>query len=204
MDKEIWKSVTVKGFENYDVSDLGRIRKRVKYKNGKINYLYINNAPNGKDKSKRITTRDSRYKAGYKAVLLQDIILKTFGLYKEGYVVIHLDGNKSNNALTNLKQITQKELSQKIKKEGKLHTTHFKIAKCDIDSHEKIKVYTYYSDAAMDILKERGYTESDFKTQRVKEELQKVLQHIRYILVRSKNAPEAYGYYWKREKDEKE
>jgi hypothetical protein len=110
---EIWK--TIKGFKNYQVSNLGRILslertiiKKNKY--GTIIYIKIpekiikaNNKYSHKCiclTGKNIKKQTSIHREVFKA-------FKTKILNK--YVINHIDGDKSNNNIENLEMITQSE-----------------------------------------------------------------------------------------------
>lgn len=97
---EIWKSIKeYEGF--YEVSNLGRIRSLfggkafiMKLSEDKDNYLIIILAKQGNKKTKKV----------------HRLVLETFiGECPKGYQTGHLDGNKQNNILSNLKWITPKE-----------------------------------------------------------------------------------------------
>lgn len=91
---EIWKNI--KGFPNYQVSNLGRVRSipREKTKGGilkecisKTGYVYVNLYKDGQIKRKTIHT----------------LVMGTF------YEVNHKDGNKQNNNINNLEYVTKKQ-----------------------------------------------------------------------------------------------
>lgn len=97
MEKEIWK--TVDDFPNYEVSNLGNVR----------------NKKTGKYRNPTIDTQ------GYKSIALtNDSYLKTvrvhvlvarmfIGPRPNGYDINHVDGNKLNNAVSNLEYCTRSD-----------------------------------------------------------------------------------------------
>lgn len=109
---EIW--VPVANYEGiYDVSSLGKIRT-AKGKTTKTNY-------HGERKWKQRTLKQKTDKNGYKRVslwkdgketteLVHRLVLISFlGINKEKIYVNHIDGNPSNNYLTNLEWCTSQE-----------------------------------------------------------------------------------------------
>lgn len=111
-DKELWKDI--KGYEGiYQVSNLGRVKsldrecimkngiKRkvlgrilVQSLDGKKNYLQVNLSLNGKSK----------------VFLVHRLVAITFiNGYKYGMDVDHIDGNKRNNVINNLRWVNRSE-----------------------------------------------------------------------------------------------
>lgn len=95
--QEVWKSVV--GYEGiYSVSNLGRVRREgsgfVKGSYNPDKYIQIGLCRFSKRKLK----------------MLHRIVVESFlGPIKEGYEVNHIDGDKDNNALSNLEAVTPKE-----------------------------------------------------------------------------------------------
>jgi hypothetical protein len=88
----IWKNIN--GFESYQVSDCGKIRSngviRSK-KNCRAGYVNAHLYKNGKRKS----------------IGVHRIVYETFiGPLKKGMSINHKDGNKENNTVKNLEQVT--------------------------------------------------------------------------------------------------
>ena len=93
---ETWKKI--KGWEHYEVSDLGNIRNSKKeilkpFDNGN-GYLIIRLSKNGKQTKHRVSR----------------IVAQTFIYNKENKnQVNHIDGNKKNNCVSNLEWSTSRE-----------------------------------------------------------------------------------------------
>lgn len=103
--EEIWKDV--KGFEGrYKVSNHGRLMSfpsKGKYKNT-WHILSI------KDKSGWYLSTPLCRKSPHKSVKIHILVYKTFiGDVPNGYLIHHIDGNKQNNRLDNLRKETYKE-----------------------------------------------------------------------------------------------
>lgn len=148
--KEIWKDI--KGYENYQVSNLGRVYSR--YKDRVISSYTT------KDGYKRIgLTRDGQQSKFLVHVLVAEAFLEKPG--KE-YQVNHKDLNKSNNSVDNLEWVTCKEnanhaiknqksrleyLRNKMSEIGKKHNhlgieaSKKPVAQIDLDTDEIIGVY---------------------------------------------------------------
>lgn len=110
---EIWKNI--EGYnEDYQVSDLGRIKSFKRYKSGEIlkqnkngtGYLVISLCENGKYKSKRIHT----------------LLFETFNgcKLKLNEVIHHINENPLNNNLDNLQKMTKFEHNS-LHKSGENH-----------------------------------------------------------------------------------
>lgn len=109
INPEIWK--TIKGFENYQVSNHGRIKrnekilKPIKSRNG---YLHIFLYSKGKSKQ----------------LLVHRIVANAFIENKNNFKEInHIDGNKQNNAIDNLEWCTRKENVHHFLNANKLNNT---------------------------------------------------------------------------------
>jgi len=108
MQKEEWK--TIKVFDDYEISNFGRVKSFKRYKNGKIlnyyddshGYLFVKLYINGKSDNKRI----------------HRLVLETFvGINPDKPFCNHIDGNKENNYIENLEWCTP---SENIKHEFKI------------------------------------------------------------------------------------
>jgi hypothetical protein len=103
--QEVWKPVV--GYEGiYEVSNLGRVKSYVKYKDGIILNMSLNST-------------------GYPRVCLKGrfynthvIIAKTFLNYTstKGFVIDHIDDDKTNNSVDNLQIVTHRYNITKSKK----------------------------------------------------------------------------------------
>lgn len=113
---EIWK--TVKGFSNYRISNLGNVFNKV---------------------SNRLLTLIKRENNHYVVTLCQNGKCKQFQLHfliADNFIdnpnnytyVFHINGNKDNNSIDNLKWATPSDI--------KKHVMKLKIAKFDIKNHE--------------------------------------------------------------------
>lgn len=102
MENEVWKDIP--NFEGYQISNLGRVKSfRQNKTDGKIlkprlnvwNYLQISLIKDGKTYSKRI----------------HRLVMETFQPLDDyaNFEVDHIDHNKQNNTLTNLRWITKQE-----------------------------------------------------------------------------------------------
>lgn len=111
MSKEIWKPVV--GFEYYDVSNLGRVRSWLK-SGGKGGTLKVREIP--RILSPSVTPKSyakvdlSNGDGTFASRLIHVLVLEAFcEKCPSGYEAGHLDGNKHNNYLGNLRWITGKE-----------------------------------------------------------------------------------------------
>jgi len=107
---EQWKSVV--GYEGlYEVSDLGNIRsvERIMFdKNGRRHLLQgkpISQSNDGSGYMKFLASKDNRKKC----LKVHKVVVHAFLGLKDGYIVNHMDGYKSNNALSNLEYVTVRE-----------------------------------------------------------------------------------------------
>jgi hypothetical protein len=103
---EIWKDI--EGFENYQVSSWGRVRSDngiIKpYRNGK-GYLKVGLRKNGKCNKKRVNR----------------LVAMAFIENPNNYPFVdHIDGNKENNSITNLRWVTDKQNKEHAAKLRKL------------------------------------------------------------------------------------
>ena len=108
--KEVWKPVKVWGFYGrYEISNLCRIKSL--YKSGPNN-SQKRQKPYVSDGYKMVsgyysTALSCKYKLVFRRI--NRLVLETFiGKAPHGYQAAHLDGDKSNNKLTNLAWVTAK------------------------------------------------------------------------------------------------
>lgn len=96
---EQWKSI--KANENYEVSDLGRVRHH--YKNGKVRVLSpMTNGQNENDYVFIVIDGKKYY--------IHHLVLETFvGEKPLGYECDHINSDKQNNTLSNLQYLTRAE-----------------------------------------------------------------------------------------------
>lgn len=129
--EEVWKEIP--GFDNYQVSNLGRVKSKKRilklYENKRSGYLYTHLSQNKKTKVMRV----------HRIVATVFIENKNNKLY-----INHIDGNKTNNCVSNLEWCTPKENSihardvLKIDFSKGIEITHLKSQKRIIRSDGKI------------------------------------------------------------------
>jgi DNA-binding transcriptional regulator YiaG len=106
LNNEIW--ISIKGYQNYYVSNLGRIKVKLKsgdelikkqcFSNG---YLVLGLTKNGKQKTARVHR-----------IVAEEFVTKPKN--KKDLEVNHIDNDKLNNSAQNLEWITHQENSQKV------------------------------------------------------------------------------------------
>lgn len=96
MVKEIWKPI--KGYENYEVSNLGNVANKIREKQLKKSLT-----TNGYQKVRL-------YYGGIgKTFTVHSLVVNSFMDRKNESVVNHIDYDKTNNSLSNLELVTQRE-----------------------------------------------------------------------------------------------
>ncbi|MBM6630318.1 HNH endonuclease [Mammaliicoccus vitulinus] len=121
MNKEIWKAIP--GFEGlYEVSDLGRVRsldREVIYKDGRVRIYkgeilkqYINT-------HERLKVNLSKDNKAYTKHPHSLVALAFIGERPENYHVCHIDGDLTNNKLTNIRFDTASQNAIDIYRYGK-------------------------------------------------------------------------------------
>lgn len=89
---------TIPAYPNYEVSELGNIRRKDTDRN-------LSPVDNGKGYKSVPLYRDKKKRI----CLIHRIVLSTFKPIEEKKDVNHIDGDKSNNALSNLEWVTKSE-----------------------------------------------------------------------------------------------
>ena len=114
-DLEQWKSI--KNFEDYSVSTYGRIKRKTILK------------PNVK--KDRVVIHLSKHNKQYQKTLNRLVVETFLEITYKKYKVCHIDGNKSNNRLVNLKVIKLKSNTIN-KKYTKIKNIYNVLKKCNI------------------------------------------------------------------------
>lgn len=160
---EIWKPIP--GFSRYEASTLGRLRSTNYKRTGQTRVLKpsIN-------KSGYLQTMILADSGKYKTAMVHWFVARTYlGYRKSGYQVNHIDGNKLNNAVSNLEWST---ISENIKhayahrlmipKTGSLNGNH-KLTESDVQAireHAKSKGRYY---GRKQLAKQYGVSEAHIK-----------------------------------------
>lgn len=109
---EIWKDI--EGFENYQVSDCGRVRSKNWNNTGSCRNLYL------KPHNKGYLQVELRMGKTRKMLLVHRLVAQAFIPNPNGYAQInHIDEDKQNNNISNLEWCTQ---SQNLKAHYKNHS----------------------------------------------------------------------------------
>lgn len=113
--KEVWRRIH--NAPNYEVSNLGRVRSHLPYRNNDTSKLpHLLKPSKDKDGYKKVILRiDGKRKDFRIAVLVAEA---WHGPRPEGQIVRHLDGSKANDIPKNLKWGTPKENSYDAKQHG--------------------------------------------------------------------------------------
>lgn len=98
--KEEWKTIYLKNFNNYIVSNKGNV------KNIKTKYILKQSLRNG---YQSVSLSNKNIK---KTFNVHTLVLSSFIGFKKKYIINHIDGNKSNNCLENLEWVTYKQNSK--------------------------------------------------------------------------------------------
>ena len=115
--KEVWKDVYCYPYnENYEVSNLGRVRRKkrtVKYSNGK-KVTHKERILKGGSKSNKYRSISMSHKGSVIDKKVSHLVYFTFNEVsdepiKRGMVIDHIDSDPSNDCLSNLQMISQSE-----------------------------------------------------------------------------------------------
>ena len=128
-DEEIWKPIT--DFPNYEVSSKGRVKNI-------ISNIYLKSSSN-----------DGRYN---RCILCNDLIHKIFVVHRlvakefinnpeNKPTVDHIDKNKQNNCLSNLRWATHKEQNSNKNIPKRKYGNALSIWRIDKNTNEKIELY---------------------------------------------------------------
>jgi hypothetical protein len=99
LPNENW--ITIPQHPAYEISDLGRLRKT--YKNTKVKIIKAHHNGNGKTDYQFYVLGNVKYYAHFLVTYF------FIGQRPAGYDCDHIDGNRSNNALSNLRYLTRAE-----------------------------------------------------------------------------------------------
>lgn len=108
---EEWRPV--KDFDDYQVSNLGRVKKRSYWKIGRYGRVFkinehICKVVNSKGWYLTLILKDGL--GGHKTCRIHRLVWETFnGKIPNGYVIHHIDGDRQNNKLNNLQMISTAE-----------------------------------------------------------------------------------------------
>lgn len=123
MEDEVWKDID--GFPGYQVSDHGRVRCFRDF-HGNITDFFHNLKPNiNKDDYYQVCLYTIDHKKVYKRI--HRLVADAFLGKNDELVVDHIDGNKHNNNVNNLKWVTSKENSTLASKNGLYKTKPIQI-----------------------------------------------------------------------------
>ena len=121
--KEEWRHV--KDFANYEISNLGRLR-RAKYiqvyKNGKLKIYepYVHSETNVKGDYFRVILRGPIHRR--RSCYIHRLVWETFvGEVPKGCIVHHKDGDYHNNAVSNLEIMSRSQHTLQHHDKGELH-----------------------------------------------------------------------------------
>lgn len=144
--REVWR--TIHNASNYEVSNLGRVRSHLPYRNNApALFPHFISPSSDKNGYKKVVLRiDGKRKDFRVAVLVAEA---WHGPRPKGLIVRHLDGSKDNDIPRNLKWGTPKENSLDAKMHGtyyhghkvntcKLKESDVKVIKCSSESHTEL------------------------------------------------------------------
>lgn len=108
--KEEWK--VIDGFPNYEISNKGSVRSLTRMVVGNKGAVYEK-----KGRIMAVTNNSGWYLSlrlknsqGYKTCRIHRLVYEHFaGKIREGYEIHHIDGNRQNNCVDNLKMVTKSE-----------------------------------------------------------------------------------------------
>ena len=139
---------TIKGFENYEISNTGKIREKV---NDRILDTFMN---------KGYTTIGLRIDGKRYIKEVHRLVAQTFILeFNNKSFVYHIDGNKNNNVVSNLK-VSNNKLKSKNKEKTEVNLMDFeklelKRGKGELSYDEQLKLIEMYKQIDKNKAKER-------------------------------------------------
>jgi hypothetical protein len=136
---EIWKDI--EGYEGmYQVSNLGRVKsleRYVKWDNGgRIVNERVLKARYGKNNGYVYAVLAKPDMSGYTSLLVHRLVLNAFNPIDEKLDTMHLDNDRTNNRLDNLKWGTRKENIQQAVREGRTKGFHTNSGKAKYWNYE--------------------------------------------------------------------
>ena len=147
---EFWKDI--KNYEGlYQVSNLGRVRsldRIIVYKNGRKRFFEgkVKNNIFNKKRGYYYITLSNNNKDKVCTFSIHKLVADNFLGYKEGMVVDHIDNDRKNNNLYNLRFITQRENLSKREDSGICYHIRHKKWSAHIWLNNKINHLGYFVD----------------------------------------------------------
>lgn len=137
LDGESWKEIL--NYPNYQISSCGRIKNQ--------NNLLLKFFKRGTNDYNLVTLRNENGKKNFTVHVLEYYIFNPQEEQNKDYVIDHIDGNKQNNNLDNLRRITQKENVKHSYYSQKTNSRKNKVKAYLKNTNEFIGEYESYNEA---------------------------------------------------------